>query len=190
MTEPDAPNELTNEPTNEPTNESTNESTIEPAVDATNERRIDGRKAFHAALIELVAGGVGDEWWWADPDFADWPLDDPSLIDALGRWLARPGRRLTLLACEFDELQRRHPRFVAWRRYQAHRVLGRTVDLDPSQMPTLFVAGAPRAMQMLDRVRWRGVRIDDAADWRDLRELVDALVQQSQTSFAATTLGL
>jgi hypothetical protein len=45
-------------------------------------------------------------------------------------------------------------------------------------------------MQMLDRVRWRGVRIDDAADWRDLRELVDALVQQSQTSFAATTLGL
>lgn len=182
MTEPDTANESSNEPTHPPTHP--------PADDATNARRIDGRKAFHAALLDLTAGGGGDEWWWADPDFADWPLDDPSLIEALGRWLARPGRRLTLLACDFDELRRRYPRFVAWRRYQAHRVLGRAVDVEPSQVPTLFVAGAPLALQMLDRVRWRGVRVDDAVDWRGLRELVDALTQQSQTSFAATTLGL
>lgn len=156
----------------------------------TSERRLEGRRAFHAAVLELAAGGGGDEWWWADPDFADWPLDDPALVEALSRWLARPGRTLTLLACDFDELQRRHPRFVAWRRYQAHRVFGRAVDLEASQVPTLFVAAPPRALHLLDRVRWRGVRVDEPDDWRDLRELVDALMQQSQTSFAATTLGL
>lgn len=156
--------------------------------------RIDGRTSFRDAVIALAsapdAAAGPAQWWWCDPDFADWPLDDPALIAALAAWLERPGRELTMLACGFDELVRRHPRFVAWRRYQAHRVLGREVAIDASQMPTLFVAPAPHALELLDRLRWRGVKIDDADDWRQRRELVDALMQQSLPSFAATTLGL
>mgnify|MGYP005857289815 CR=1 FL=1 len=155
---------------------------------------IDSRQAFRAAVIALASTADDErtpvEWWWCDPDFADWPLDDPALIAALSAWLARPGRQLTLLACGFDEIQRRHPRFVAWRRYQSHRVLGREVAVDPSQMPTLCVARAPRGLEVLDRVRWRGVWIGEADDWRQRRELVDALLQQSAPSFAASTLGL
>lgn len=151
---------------------------------------IDGRKDFHAAIVEQLAGDAADEWWWCDPDFVDWPLDDPVLIDALTRWLARPGRHLTLLACDFEALARSHSRFVAWRRYRAHQVLGRSVALAASQMPTLLLVAPPRGLQLLDRQRWRGVRITDPADWREARELVDALLQQSEPSFAATTLGL
>ncbi|WP_119291045.1 hypothetical protein [Azohydromonas sediminis] len=155
---------------------------------------IDSRQAFRAAVIALASAADGErapvEWWWCDADFADWPLDDPALIAALGAWLARPGRQLTLLACGFDELVRRHPRFVAWRRHQAHRVLGREVAVDASQMPTLFVARAPQGFEVLDRVRWRGVWFEGAEDWRQRREIVDALQQQSVPSFAATTLGL
>ena len=155
---------------------------------------IDTRAAFRAAVIELARAPddtrAPTAWWWCDRDFADWPLDDPALIEALGTWLSRPGRELTLLACSFDDIVRRHPRFVAWRRYQAHRVLGRDVAIDASQMPTLFVAGAPRAIELVDPVRWRGLQIDDADDWRQRRELIDALQQQSVASFPATTLGL
>lgn len=156
--------------------------------------RIDGRSSFRDAVVALATAPDAQrgpaQWWWCDPDFADWPLDDPALITALAAWLERPGRELTLLACGFDGLVRRHPRFVAWRRYMAHRVLGREVAVDASQMPTLFVARPPHAVELLDRVHWRGVKVDDADDWRQRRELVDALMQQSSPSFAATTLGL
>lgn len=160
----------------------------------TSDTRIDGRSSFNDAVIALASSPDATrgpaQWWWCDPDFADWPLDDPALIAALDAWLERPGRELTLLACGFDELVRRRPRFVAWRRYQAHRVLGREVAIDAAQMPTLFVAQPQHALELLDRVRWRGVKIGDADDWRQRRELVDALMQQSSPSFAATTLGL
>jgi len=155
---------------------------------------IDSRQAFRAAVIALASAADDErapaQWWWCDPDFADWPLDDAALMAALAAWVRRPGRQLTLLACGFDELRRRHPRFVAWRRDQAHRVLGREVALDASQMPTLCVARAPRGFELLDRVRWRGLWFAGAEDWRQRRELVDALLQQSVPSFAATTLGL
>lgn len=155
---------------------------------------IDSRQAFRAAVIALAAAADEQrtpvQWWWCDPDFTAWPLDDAALIAALTVWLQRPGRQLTLLACGFDALQRRHPRFVAWRRDQAHRVLGREVAVDTSQMPTLFVARVPLGFEVLDRVRWRGTWFARADDWRQRRELVDALLQQSVPSFAATTLGL
>ena len=153
-------------------------------------RTFEGRQGFRDALVAGLADDAASEWWWTDPDFTDWPLDDPALIAALEHWLARPGRQLTLLACDFEALQRRWPRFVAWRRERAHRVFGREVAIDRSQMPTLLLTAAPRGVQVLDRVRWRGVRIDDAHAWREAREIVDALMQQSEPSFAATTLGL
>jgi hypothetical protein len=153
-------------------------------------RATEGRKAFHAAILALLATDEGDEWWWCDPDFADWPLDDPVLVQSLTRWLARPGRQLTLLACDFESLVRRHPRFVDWRRYHAHRVLGRSVAIDASQMPTMLLGGAPNGLQLLDRQRYRAVRIDEGGVWREAREIVDALFQQSTPSFAARVLGL
>src|SRR5512139_621110 len=161
-----------------------------PMSDDGTPRTFEGRLAFREALLVGLDDDAASEWWWVDPDFTDWPLDDPALVGALERWLARPARQLTLLACDFEALRRRWPRFVAWRRERAHRVFGRAVAIDRSQMPTLLLTGAPRGVQLLDRVRWRGVRIDDAADWRQARELVDALMQQSEASFAATTLGL
>ncbi len=160
------------------------------ATSPLDDRPLDGRRDFHAAVLALARTDRAAEWWWVDPDFAGWPLDDPALIGALAQWLARPGRQLTLLACEFETLQRRHPRFVAWRRDRAHQIFGRAVDVEASQMPTLMLGATPRGLQLLDRERHRGVWIAEPAAWRDARELVDVLLQRSQPSFAATVLGL
>jgi hypothetical protein len=151
---------------------------------------IDSRAAFREAVIDFASHDAAVEWWWCDPDFADWPLDDPRLIEALKRWLSRPGRQLTLLACGFDRLRAQHPRFVVWRRLQAHRVFGRAVAAEASRLPTLLLGEAPRAIHVVDRERWRGLHVGAAGDWRDLREGIDALVQQSEPSFAAELLGL
>jgi hypothetical protein len=156
----------------------------------TDDAPIDSRAAFRAAVLATLANDAADEWWWCDPDFTDWPLDDPTLIETVSRWLERPGRQLTLLACDFEALQRRHPRFADWRRYRAHRILGRSVAIDPSQMPTLLLGAAPQGLQLLDRQRFRGERIAEASAWREVRELVDALLQHSEPSFGATVLGL
>jgi hypothetical protein len=53
--------------------------------------------------------------------FADWPLNEPALIDALVRWVDS-SRLLVVLAHSFDELARRQLRFVDWRRQWAHVV--------------------------------------------------------------------
>ncbi len=154
----------------------------------------EGRRGFAAAVLALATEAddarTPAHWYWVDPDFAAWPLDDPALIAALGAWLARPGRQLTLLACGYDALVRAHPRFVDWRRPRAHLVQGWQVAIDASQMPTRFLARAPSLLELDERERWRGRSGRDPLQWRAGRELVDALMQQATPAFAVTTLGL
>ena len=153
-----------------------------------------GRRGFADAVLALAS--LADDartpahWYWVDPDFVDWPLDDPALTAALAAWLARPGRQLTLLAGGYDALARVHPRFVSWRRPRAHLVHGLQVALDVSELPTLFLARAPRLLELGERGRWRGRWGADALQWRAGRELVGALLQQAAPAFAVTTLGI
>jgi hypothetical protein len=44
----------------------------------------------------------------SDADFHDWPLGERAVIESLQEW-ARGGRRLTFLACNYNEVIRRHP---------------------------------------------------------------------------------
>lgn len=154
----------------------------------------EGRGGFAQAVLALAAAAddarAPAHWYWADPDFVAWPLDDPALIAALAAWLARPGRQLTLLACGYDALARAHPRFVDWRRPRAHLVHGWQVAVDASQMPGLFLARAPHLLELGERDRWRGRWGRDALQWRAGREWVDALIQQAAPAFALTPLGL
>src|SRR5437762_3131748 len=81
-------------------------------------------EALRGALLQALHDNVR-ELYWSDVDFVDWPLNEPALIDALTRW-ARPHHRLLLLAQHYDEIQRRHPRFVQWRRTWSHVVDARS----------------------------------------------------------------
>lgn len=163
-----------------------------------NAQHFAGRSEFQALLGEALRWGCGQglrEWHAWDASFVDWPWSDAGLLEALTAWAA-PGRRLHLLALQYEELARRHPRFVRWRRDYAHCVTARAVE------PGVRLEGAPEALllgsgptgslslRLADRHLWRGELSLDAVQRSRGLEWFDAATQRSSESFAPTTLGL
>jgi hypothetical protein len=157
-----------------------------------------GRADFERLLIEALAWaaeqGCRELHAW-DASFVDWPLSDAAALAALAAW-AKPGRQLHLLALQYDDVLRRHPRFVRWRRDYAHCVTARAVELelrlDGAPQSLLLLAGPQGAvsLRLFDRHLWRGeVSMEAAQRLRGL-EWFDAVAQRSSDSFAPTTLGL
>jgi sugar/nucleoside kinase (ribokinase family) len=125
-----------------------------------------------------------------DPNFADWPLNERSVIDALSRWVDS-SRLLVVMAHSFDELARRQLRFVEWRRQWAHVVQCRTdPDLEAEQIPTLLLVAGHSCVRVVDRIRFRGTVSNRPVDLTESRDTVDALLQRSVEAFPVTTLGL
>ena len=126
-----------------------------------------------------------------DPDWAGWPWADADLLAQLAVGLKRPGRRLVLLAGHYDEVPRRFPRFVAWRRPWVHAIDAFAPFADTgADLPTLLVDDGGVRVRLLDRMNGRvevGIDAAAAAAWR---ERVDALLQRCGPAFSATQLGL
>ena len=138
----------------------------------------------------LAAQGDAREIVLVDANFADWPLDERTVIDSLSRWIDS-SRLLVVIAHSFDELARRQLRFVEWRRQWAHVVQCRNdPDLEAEQIPTLLLVPGHRCVGVLDRIRYRGTVSNRPVDLTESREAVDALLQRSVEAFPVTTLGL
>jgi hypothetical protein len=160
-------------------------------------RVIDSRSGFHEAIREAfasLAAAASNDVVICDTDFADWPLGEIGVIDSLTRWV-RPHRKLTVYAQNFDEVLRRHSRWVTWRRQFAHAVECREVEpQEQGRMPMLFTARggqtAGLTVRLFDAVRYRGALSLDARDGVLAREQIDAISQRSAEGFPATTLGL
>ena len=163
-----------------------------------NAQTFAGRVDFQRLLVEALAWasahGCRELHAW-DASFVDWPLSDAAVLAALQSW-ARQGRQLHLLALQYDDLARRHPRFVRWRRDYAHCVTARAVEpevrLEAAPESLLLIGGIdmPLTLRLFDRHLWRGeLSVDTAQRQRGL-EWFDALAQRSCESFAPTTLGL
>ena len=90
----------------------------EPSVLITS--RTEFQAALQQAFAWLAAEGAR-EVWLCDEDFADWPLGERAIVDHLTAWAAS-NRKLTLVARHFDEVARRHARWVEWRRRWSHIV--------------------------------------------------------------------
>lgn len=151
-----------------------------------------GRESFRARVREglSAAGRAGwRELVLCDASFEDWPLGEHAVVDALEAW-ARGGQRLTLLARRYDELERRHPLFVRWRRQRAHLIECRGVpSADALAVPS--VLWSPEwVLERHEVLRSSGVCGDEAARRLRLRELLDGWLERSSPAFAATTLGL
>ena len=154
---------------------------------------IDGRGAFHTALrgaFEAVAQHGCRELWLCDNDFADWPLGERAVIEQLSAW-ALSSRKLTLVARHFDEVARRHARWVEWRRQWSHIVSCRSNnEVEGDGFPTVLLAPGLISVRLSDVVHHRGrVSLDRADDIR-CREIIDAVLQRSEEAFPATTTGL
>ena len=154
--------------------------------------QINGRSAFTDALRRALSQAARErarELCFIDPDFEAWPLEDPAVLSALSAWARLPKRQLLLIACRFDSLPRRCPRFTEWRRTWAHMVECRATEVEASQVPTLLLANA-HSLHLADRLHWRGHWLADDSEVSAWREVVDVLMQRSEADFPANTLGL
>jgi hypothetical protein len=150
---------------------------------------ISWRSEFRAQIVNAMnqAADTGCAELW---DFADWPLNDPVLIDALVRW-GFAHRKLTMLAHHFDEVVRRHPRWVQWRRQWAHIVECRELpELEPQRVPSLFLAPGLISVKLVDSSHFRGLVTSDPADLIQVRESIEAVLQRSTPGFPAVVTGL
>mmetsp|Transcript_9930 Transcript_9930/g.18999 ORF Transcript_9930/g.18999 Transcript_9930/m.18999 type:complete len:177 (-) Transcript_9930:932-1462(-) len=169
-----------------------------PAAQAVNDQAFSGRAEFQRLLVETLAWsaaqGVRELHAW-DANFADWPLSDAAALLALQAWVG-PGRQLHLLALQYDDVLRRHPRFVRWRRDYAHCVTARAIDHElrlEAAPESLLLASGPQttlSLRLFDRHLWRGELSLGAPEHCRGLEWFDALAQRSADSFAPTTLGL
>ena len=163
-----------------------------------NAQSFEGRAEFQRLLVETLAWsaeqGCRELHAW-DASFVDWPLSDANALTALTAW-ARHGRQLQLLALQYEDVVRRHPRFVRWRRDFAHCVTARAVEPElplqaaPESLFLAIGADGPLCLRLFDRHLWRGELSRDVAQRLRGLEWFDALAQRSSESFAPTTLGL
>lgn len=168
--------------------------TSTPRDDAEEEGRFDSALGFADALRRVMrhADERGARTLrWCDEDFATWPLDDAEFLDHLTHWARGPGRELQMVAAQYDEVRRRHPRFTRWRQDFSHVI----TCLEPAEkredpLPTLWLDAADQVVRVFDREPWRGRVGADRVDRQLAREMLDAITQRGTPAFGATTLGL
>ena len=81
------------------------------------EGRFAGREAFQQMVRDAFATAACEGWaeiLISDANFHDWPLGERAVVESLQAW-AKGGRRFTMLAVSYDDVIRRHARFVGWR---------------------------------------------------------------------------
>ena len=147
-------------------------------------------RALRDALVNASERGTR-RLCWCDEDFASWPLGDAEWIDMLTHWGRRPGRELVMIARDWAAVERRHARFVAWRRDWAHVVQCLVPDeAHTAGLPTIWIDSDDQALRVFDAEHLRGRLGFDRADRQRAREDFDALSQRASPGFSATTLGL
>lgn len=161
-------------------------------LSALPEGRFAGRQAFGDLVRQALQAAVDQGWsrlLLSDPDFADWPLGERPVIEALNAWAGR-GRQLQLLARDYTAVRLQHPRFVQWRVNWSHLVEAQQcAGVAGADLPSAIWTPA-WAMERVDLPRCIGSSGADPARRVALRERLDRVWQQGAPGFPATTLGL
>ena len=156
--------------------------------------RFDGWLSFqdHLAAGMAIAATEPTDLYFCDLDFVHWPLGATSTLDAFHRWvMAGSAARCHLLAVNFDEMPRHHPRWLAWRQSWAHRVKCWLIPEDAAQgmLPT-FVLKDKLAIRIMDQRSGAGIWSRDPVTIRAWLSEIDVISQRSHEAMPATTLGL
>ena len=151
-----------------------------------------GREAFAQRVRDALACAAQEGWReliLSDATFEDWPLQEAAVLASLHAW-ARSGGHLTLLAHSYDELIRRQPRFVNWRKLWGHLIDCRVCrSVAPSDFPSALWSPS-WYLQRLDLPRSTGVCGADRERRLQLHELLREKIRNSSPGFPASTLGL
>ena len=156
------------------------------------EGRLQGRHAFADLVRQAMASAASQGWnhlVLSDPDFADWPLGERSVIESLTAWAGR-GRRIQFLARDFGRMRELHPRLVQWRVTWSHIVEAHACrQVAGGELPSAI--WSPQwTMERLDIDHCVMVASRSPDRRAALQERLHACWQQGSPSFAATTLGL
>ena len=151
-----------------------------------------GRLAFAQLVRDALATAAREGWrelMLCDATFEDWPLRERAVVESLHAW-AKSGRKITVLATNYEGVLRNQPRFVEWRKTWSHIVeCRRCRGADPLDFPSAIWSPA-WVMQRLDLARSTGFCGPEPSRRVRLRELLDEKIRGSSPGFAATTLGL
>lgn len=168
-----------------------NESSID-SLGALPQGRFSGPTEFAQVVRSAFAAAAAQGWREiiiCDSTFADWPLGERAVAQSLQDW-STSGRKLTMLAKNYNEVTRRHARFVTWRRTWAHIVECRAnAAIADDDMPSGLWSPV-WVCQRLDLARSTGVAGAEPARRVAVKERFDECLRLSSPAFAATTLGL
>lgn len=151
-----------------------------------------GRETFQQLIRDALAAAAREGWReivLSDPDFADWPLYERAVAQSLQDW-SQSGRKCTLLARRYDDVVRRHARFVTWRSTWSHIIEARGCpSADPLEIPSaIWTPGWVMERRDLDRSGgYSGTEPDRRLV---LREKLGHWLAKSTPAFPASTLGL
>ena len=165
----------------------------EQATPALPSGRFEGREAFQKLVRDALACAAQEGWReliLSDANFHDWPLGERAVVESLQQW-ASSGRRLTMLAADYAEVQRRHARFVQWRVRWDHIIVCRRAGaVDAQDLPSAI--WSPQwVLQRHDPLRCNGVTGAEPERRILLREAINEwLERKSVPGFPASTLGL
>ena len=156
------------------------------------EGRFSGRLEFGTLVRQALAMAAAQGWReiiWCDPDFADWPLGERVVAQALHDW-SSSGRKLTLLAANYDAVLGRHARFVTWRRAWSHLVECRkSAAASANSLPSAL--WSPVWMfERLEIDRCTGLASSDAVRRVALKQRLSERLLNSSAGFGASVLGL
>lgn len=164
----------------------------EGAAQALPSGRFEGRNEFQQLIRDALACAAREGWRQiilSDASFHDWPLGERVVAESLQAWSAS-GRHCTLLARNWDDVLRRHARFVTWRRTWAHIIDARACSsADPGDLPSAIWSPG-WAMQRLDLERCNGFCGSEPERRVLLKQNINEWVQRSSASFPSHTTGL
>jgi len=155
-------------------------------------RRFEGREDFRQLVRDAFATAAREGWReivLSDATFDDWPLGERAVVESLNDW-SKTGRKVTLLAKRYDEVIRKHPRFVTWRGTWSHIITAVAVpSADALELPSAL--WSPEwVMERRDIERSNGYCGSEPERRVALREGLDEWLRKATPAFPATTLGL
>lgn len=156
------------------------------------EGRFTGRTEFTELIRQVFAVAAIQGWReiiLCDPNFEDWPLGERVVAQALNDW-SKTGRKFTMLASNYDEVLRKHTRFVIWRRTWAHIVECRASASTAAVDVPSALWGSGWVFERLDLQRCTGIAGSEVSRRVALRERLNERLLKSSPAFPATTLGL
>lgn len=168
------------------------DATFPEPLTALPQGRFSGPVEF-ANMIRLALATAAQENWreviLCDANFSDWPLGERAVAQSLNDW-AKSGRKLTLLASNYDFIIQRHARFVTWRQTWAHIIECRKVPVTSGAALPSALWSPHWVFRRLDLERSTGIAGFEPARATALREQIEECLRKSAAGFPSTTLGI